>query len=67
MNMKVLSFVVLLFAFSSSYAQPVIHFEQRLHDFGTIKEVNGTVSYNFVSPIVPTRDFTLSRYSINGC
>lgn len=48
MNMKVLSFVVLLFAFSSSYAQPVIHFEQRLHDFGTIKEVNGTVSYNFV-------------------
>ena len=37
MNIKFLSFVILLFAFSGSYAQPVIHFEQRLHDFGTIK------------------------------
>ena len=40
MNIKFLSFVILLFAFSGSYAQPVIHFEQRLHDFGTIKEVS---------------------------
>ena len=38
---------VCLFVCSSSFAQAVISFSEKLHDFGTIKEVNGAVSYDF--------------------
>lgn len=29
------------------FSQPVMHFEKSLHDFGTIKETDGPVAYNF--------------------
>lgn len=45
--MKSVLFVILVFLFLDSYAQPVIHFTQSVHDFGNIKEVNGQVSYDF--------------------
>lgn len=41
--------VLLLFIFSclSAYSQAVIEFNTTAHDFGNIKEVNGSVSYDF--------------------
>lgn len=40
--------IALLFSFSVVYSQAVMDFEQTVHDFGNIKEVNGPVSYEFV-------------------
>lgn len=45
--MKISLLIVCLFAFLSSFSQAVIQFSSRAHDFGTIKEVNGAVSYDF--------------------
>lgn len=45
--MKRILLVVFLFSCYSSFSQAVINFNARIHDFGTIKEVNGAVSYNF--------------------
>lgn len=45
--MKGVLFIVFLFAFSGSFAQAVIGFTEKSHDFGTIKEINGAVSYDF--------------------
>lgn len=40
--------VVLFFMVSMAYSQAVVHFREQLHDFGTIKEADGPVSYDFV-------------------
>lgn len=48
MKIKALFLVVLVFACWEAYSQAVVEFQQRMHDFGTIKEVNGPVSYDFV-------------------
>lgn len=45
--MKISLLIVCLFVFLSSFSQAVIQFNSRAHDFGTIKEVNGAVSYDF--------------------
>ena len=45
--MKVLLSIVFLFASLATFSQAVINFSNRAHDFGTIKEVNGAVSYDF--------------------
>ena len=46
-DMKVLLSIVFLFASLATFSQAVINFSNRAHDFGTIKEVNGAVSYDF--------------------
>ena len=46
-DMKVLLSIVFLFASLATFSQAVINFSDRAHDFGTIKEVNGAVSYDF--------------------
>lgn len=46
--MKGLVFVACLFAFLAAHSQAVIDFDHRIHDFGNIKEINGSVSYDFV-------------------
>ncbi len=46
--MKGLVFVACLFAFFTAHSQAVIDFDHRIHDFGNIKEINGSVSYDFV-------------------
>lgn len=48
MKLKSFFLVVLIFACWKTYSQAVVEFQQRVHDFGTIKEVNGPVSYDFV-------------------
>ena len=48
-DMKVLLSIVFLFASLATFSQAVINFSNRAHDFGTIKEVNGAVSYDFDS------------------
>lgn len=45
--MKALFLIVFLFSFSASFSQAVISFSNSMHDFGNIKEVNGTVTYDF--------------------
>lgn len=45
--MKGFFLLVGLFSCLTVFAQPVIIFSQKSHDFGTIKEVNGSVSYQF--------------------
>ncbi|MFR4045508.1 MAG: hypothetical protein ACLTZU_11135 [Odoribacter splanchnicus] len=45
--MKVLLSIVFLFASLATFSQAVINFSNRAHDFGTIKEVNGAVFYDF--------------------
>lgn len=45
--MKGILFVIFLFASLATFSQAVIGFNSQSHDFGTIKEVNGVVSYNF--------------------
>lgn len=45
--MKGFLFIVFFFSFFSSFSQAVISFNTRVHDFGTIKEVNGGVTYDF--------------------
>lgn len=45
--MKSILFVFFLFFFSASFSQAVISFSDKAHDFGTIKEINGVVSYDF--------------------
>lgn len=40
--------VVLFFIVSAVYAQAVISFREQSHDFGTIREADGPVSYDFV-------------------
>lgn len=45
--MKGILSVVFLFSFFSVFSQAVIDFNSRIHDFGSIKEVNGTVTYDF--------------------
>lgn len=45
--MKGLFTVVLLFSFLSVFSQAVIQFNSKIHDFGTIKEVDGAVAYDF--------------------
>lgn len=58
MNVKYLWLVALMAMGQAMQAQPVIQFEQRDHDFGTIKEVDGAASFDFVfynrgkSPII---------------
>lgn len=47
MRMKGCFLFVFLWAYCYSFAQPAIQFSSRQHDFGSIKEVNGVVSYNF--------------------
>lgn len=47
MKMKCLILFVLACSFLNVYSQAEISFKTRLHDFGTIKEVNGAVAYNF--------------------
>lgn len=46
--MKGLATIILLFSFFTAYTQAVIGFEKTAHDFGSIKEINGSVSYDFV-------------------
>lgn len=38
---------IFLFSFFWVQAQPAMQFVNRVHDFGSIREVNGAVSYNF--------------------
>lgn len=45
--MKGILFVIFLFSCSVTFSQAVIGFTEKAHDFGTIKEVNGAVSYDF--------------------
>ncbi len=45
--MKGFLFITFLFSFFVVFSQPAIHFETRIHDFGTIQEVNGPVAYDF--------------------
>ncbi len=46
--MRGLFFIVCFFSFLTGYSQAVIRFEQKVHDFGNIKEIDGTVSYDFI-------------------
>lgn len=46
--MRGLLFIVCFFSFVAAYSQAVIRFEQKVHDFGNIKEVDGAVSYSFI-------------------
>lgn len=45
--MRGILLVTFWFVCLSSFSQSVISFQQRLHEFGTIKEVEGAVSYDF--------------------
>lgn len=45
--MKGIISVVFLFLCCSVFSQPVIQFDDKVHDFGTIKEVDGAVAYDF--------------------
>lgn len=45
--MKGLVLLFIVFSWFSGFSQAVINFSTRAHDFGNVKEVNGTVSYNF--------------------
>lgn len=45
--MKGVWLIIFLFSFVSAFSQAVMHFDGRIHDFGTIKEVDGPVAYNF--------------------
>lgn len=46
--MKGLLSIIFLFSFFfSAFPQAVLHFDARVHDFGTIQEVNGAVAYDF--------------------
>ena len=45
--MKGVLSIIFLFSFMSVFSQAVIHFDSRVHDFGTIKEVDGPVAYDF--------------------
>lgn len=47
MKIKGFFLVILVFSFSIVYSQAIITFDRQQHDFGSIKEVEGTVSYNF--------------------
>ncbi len=44
--MKGIISIVLLFWGFAAFSQAVIQFDSRVHDFGTIKEVNGAVAYD---------------------
>lgn len=46
--MRGLLFIVCFFSFVTAYSQAIIRFEQNVHDFGNIKEIDGEVSYNFI-------------------
>ena len=45
--MRTVLFIIALFSGFTASSQAVITFATRSHDFGTIQEVNGAVSYNF--------------------
>lgn len=45
--MKGVLLIICFFVLTGVSAQSVIHFPTRLHDFGSIKETNGAVSYDF--------------------
>lgn len=45
--MKGIFSVIFLFSFFSVFSQAVIQFDERVHDFGSIKEVDGPVAYHF--------------------
>jgi len=45
--MKGILSVIFLFWCASAFSQAVIQFDNRVHDFGTIKEVDGPVAYDF--------------------
>lgn len=45
--MRIVLFVFFLFFFSASFSQAVVGFSDKMYDFGTIKEINGAVFYNF--------------------
>lgn len=46
--MRGLLFIVCFFSFLTGYSQAVIRFEQKVHDFGNIKEIDGPVAYDFI-------------------
>ncbi len=46
--MKSIFITILLFSSLWGFSQAVIHFERQAHDFGSIKEVEGPVTYDFV-------------------
>ena len=45
--MKGIFSVIFLFSFFSVFSQAVMQFDKRVHDFGSIKEVDGPVAYDF--------------------
>ena len=44
--MKGIFSVIFLFSFFSVFSQAVMQFDKRVHDFGSIKEVDGPVAYD---------------------
>lgn len=45
--MKGIFSIIFLFSFFSVFSQAVMHFDNQFHDFGSIKETDGPVAYDF--------------------